>query len=150
MEEADKSELQKEWGITVFPQVDAILQDFVRVVNKFDLGIGITLTVGGNLVTGQLISSTKYFKLCKERFAAAGGDSDLAQQLSSFMAKHEDDSRAYMASGDDSQPVYIHLENARMYGPNANRQADLKIDLWRGRLTEVSGFTIGSIDFKPI
>ncbi|MCQ9186327.1 hypothetical protein KMT30_46300, partial [Streptomyces sp. IBSBF 2953] len=43
-------------------QTDWLLQWFTKFVNNTQLQIGITLTVGGNLISGTLISHQTYFE----------------------------------------------------------------------------------------
>ncbi|MFJ2480705.1 hypothetical protein ACIOWE_10545 [Pseudomonas sp. NPDC087598] len=129
--------------------IDSHLQQLVRMVNNAESGLsfGITLFTASGVLTGNLISSKKYFKQFGENFA-----SGLSQNFPDHDWQQVADSYADMGShGDDlpegkyeCPPQFIHLEQARVLGGNGN----LLIQggaLWRGKLQAVSGFTLGLV-----
>ena len=98
--------------------------------------IGITLTVGGLLVTGELISAKTYMDEFlhgtlrdKMRFAIEANDS-LKQQIENAPV------------GEDG---FIHLRNAKFLLPTGQPPVPGVGNgvLWRGRLDSVDGFFVG-------
>lgn len=124
--------------------VDQLLQWLVNhtnvnIENKHD----ITLTVGGNLISGLLISSSSYLDKFSEelsrQFTSENGSSDLMrEQVLSWKIEPE------AADGDLPPSQFIHLEDARVYsssgGPILNGGS-----LWRGKISSVDGFSLHGI-----
>lgn len=132
------------------PQIDWLLQELVFLVNKFDLRIGVTLTVGGNLLSGEMIGGAHYFKTMKENFAQSKGASEIGKSISVAMERYEGNFREYMAQDETTPPAFIHLLEAKLHGPNTVPGSSTIQSLWRGRLSEVSGFTIGVLEAKTL
>ncbi|MDT4840295.1 hypothetical protein FQZ97_741120 [compost metagenome] len=107
---------------------------------------GIKLTVGGFLVSGMLISGTTYFKEFGAHSAGALIKDDGAEKesVAQSFAQHGD---IYKASADEAAPPtpsYIHLRGAKYLGSNGEASGSKEGLLWRVRLSEVSGFTLGA------
>ncbi|CAN7774730.1 gas vesicle accessory protein GvpU [Paraburkholderia hospita] len=124
------------------PKVDFYLQNLVTMANTQDVEMGITLVLGGTVITGQLISGKTYFESFGALFASAwNSDEDGKKAIQEAMSKP-----AEMYGPDKSDaagPSFIHLKNATVRTPSGaltNQGV-----LWRGRLTEVSGFMLGEI-----
>lgn len=114
---------------------DTLLSAFANVVQNADdedLGIGVTLTVGGSIVSGEAISRIRWME---EQVDA--GVSILGPLLDEMIANRElpDDERA------PGYERHIHLRKARYWGssgPLTNNDM-----YWRGRLAEVDGWSLG-------
>lgn len=124
-------------------QVDWLLQWLGGFINETNLNIGITLTVGGNMITGTLIPHTAYFeRLAKDLsapFAAAGGESQ--QILHDRIIRFNDP-----VDPETQLPIqYIHLDNARLH-TGGNQILPDKGTLWRGKLSAVEGFILGELN----
>ena len=129
--------------------VDSHLQQLVRMVNnaETDFNFGITLFTTAGVLTGQLISKKKYFRLFGESFK--GG---LHQAFPDADWQNIADSYAAIGTeGDDlpegkyeCPPQFIHLEGARLLGGDGGLIIKGGM-LWRGKLQSVSGFTLGLI-----
>lgn len=134
------------------PNQDAVLATIVAMVNTFESGgFGITLTVGGSLVTGILISGTEYFQRFAE-FWPQSTNTKLGETLKKiFMDVAEDFGKQAKeqfeehASGDykTTSPLqFIHLKDARVATPSGLVPTHFGL-LWRGRLSEVQAFSWG-------
>jgi hypothetical protein len=120
-------------------RVDPYLEKLVDSADQAGLEIGMTLHVGGSIVTGTLISGASFFKLLAESIRrATGKDQDAINALAKDADTWGD--RQY----DKSSPIrvppdHIHLRNAVLhYGGGT-----LTDVLWRGRLQAIDGFVMG-------
>ncbi len=129
-------------------QPDWFLQQLVRLAQVGDLDIGITLQVGGLLVSGFIVSGKKYFEGFAESFARPiAGQHEITQSFTDALSQHGAiyDKRV----GDEVLlPSYIHLKNARFYNSTHTAIPANKGVWWRGRLSEVGGFTLGAIGLR--
>ncbi|MFM0060631.1 hypothetical protein PQR64_33910 [Paraburkholderia phytofirmans] len=124
------------------PKIDFYLQHLVTMANTEGVEMGITVILGGTVVTGQLISGKTYFESFGEMFASAwNADEDGKKAIQDAMSEP---AKMYgPGQSDAAGPSFIHLKNATVRTPSGalpNEGA-----LWRGRLTEVSGFMLGEI-----
>lgn len=124
------------------PKIDFYLQSLVNMANDHGTEIGITLVLGGTVLTGTLISGPTYFKAFSEAFAAAWpGDAQAKEDIRESLALP---STMYGQGKTEAVGAsFIHLKGATVRTPNGYLPESGM--LWRGRLTEVSGFMLGSI-----
>lgn len=106
-----------------------------------DLNLGVTLTVGGALISGKLVSGKTY---CDGVAGMVNNSGFLDRRLSQFFIdfgkdRYADSEGDYDEDGEIQLPSYIHLKDARMIVGNLN------LGWWRGKLTSVDGFTMGEI-----
>lgn len=136
----DLGYLKEEWEGR---QTDWLLQWLVKFSNNVGVTIGITLSIGGTLVSGELVSHKIYFDQFSEDFSSAfkkyeGVDTEeLKVGIQNFNREPAED---------QPQPAlqYLHLKNARVYTSSATPVIG-KGQLWRGKISSVDGFTLGSI-----
>jgi hypothetical protein len=114
---------------------------------EMSVEIGVTLTIGGQVISGTVISGRRYFKELAEGFATSTvskGMEGLRESLKSGFSQFAD---LYPKPEDadlSPKPKFIHLTNTKFVlgnkltggGPQA---------LWRGKLAAVDGFTVGSL-----
>lgn len=121
---------------------DWFLVELVRRANRGDFSIGLTLCVGGVVVSGTLVSGREYFEGFAEAVAAAARDPAVAERAREFFrrpaALYAAEPEGPDAAGEDGPPAYIHLKDARFSpeGPGVH---------WRGRLAAVDGFALGTV-----
>jgi hypothetical protein len=123
---------------------DWFLQSLVDMANDgIEVG-GVTLQVSGLLVSGVLAGGKAYFQGFAEDFASGLDDPGVAESVRDSFAKHGE---IYKKEGDDALPFpqYIHLRNARFFNTSGNPIPGNKGVWWRGRISEVAGFTLGSL-----
>jgi len=122
---------------------DWFLQTLVNFVNLGDFNFGITLNVGGFLVSGQLIGGKEYFEGFASDFASAITDSEAAEDVRATFAKNGD---IYSSEeGDAPPPSYIHIKDARFFNTNGDPIPSNRGVWWRGRISQVDGFSLGSL-----
>lgn len=123
---------------------DLVLQDLVGIVNRFPASaFGITLFVGGSVVTGMLISAQEYF----ERYASVWREAlketpDVAERIANGWAalgsKHANE-----AQENPRGPFhFVHLRDALILTGDTLYPSSGGF-LWRGRISQVAGFSIG-------
>lgn len=129
---------------------DWVLQDFVGLINKFQLRVGITLQLNGLTVSGTTIDGPAYFRQLGDMVAEGmrhssniSGAADTMREYFACRANIYDDQ-----DSESDQPLvpatYIHLENAVFWGSDG-QTVNQQGALWRGRLSEVSGFYLGAL-----
>lgn len=129
----------------VSPSADWFLQTLVNIVNDADgLELGIILQVGGGFVSGYLVGIAKYFEGFASDFSSAfqGTVSEQIRQELTNLGKIKP---ATENPDDAPLPNYIHLREARFYHPSGKPMPANRGVWWRGRVSEVSGFCIGSL-----
>ncbi|WP_410001495.1 gas vesicle accessory protein GvpU [Rhizobium leguminosarum] len=124
------------------PDIDWLLQDLVSLANRTGMTIGITLHIGGSIISGLLIGGGQYFRQFAETFAAGFPEGDFASGMRSAYERH---AKLYEDTDDDSLPSYIHLADARVFEPSGRSIPSESGTLWRGRISSVAGFHIGSL-----
>src|SRR5690242_11263003 len=65
--------------------MDWFLAELVRRANEGGLSIGVTLCVGGTLVSGSLIGGRAYFESIAERAAVGARDAQEAERARAFL-----------------------------------------------------------------
>ena len=124
---------------------DHMLQFFVNLANQSagSLSFGITLVTHGFLVSGMLIGGNDYFKgLAEETSQMPEGFENLGNTFKKAIEKMGEDTYGE-EDKISSNPTFIHLKNARFYTTNGNPLPANRGVWWRGRLTEISGFSLG-------
>jgi hypothetical protein len=146
---------ETEGGTLVPPpeHLDWYLAQVVSVCNRFKLEIGISLTVGGFVVSGTLIDGASYFEEVSKRFATATGNIPQAGKLFSEIADHittiygppQDGDAEEDATGGLRPAGYIHLRNPSFYSSGTSAPISAKGSVWRMRLSAVDGFTFATL-----
>ena len=127
--------------------LDQLLQVIVEHTNA---NIGnqhpITLTVGGNLVSGLLIAADAYIDAVADEFASdfkkEDGTADRIRDMILGMK--------YIPNEDAEKnvpPQFIHLMDAEVY-TSSGRPIVSGGSLWRGKLSSVDGFSLGRLEVK--
>ncbi len=130
--------------------VDWFLAELVRRANDGGLSIGITLCVGGTLVSGSLIGGRAYFEGFAENVAAAATDAETAERARAFFrgpaAMYRSEERRLRDVAADPEPLaYIHLEDARFFTVAGDPIPGNHGVYWRGKLSAVDGFVLGTM-----
>jgi len=127
--------------------VDWMLAWVVAHVEIYGLEFGATVNVGGATITGTVISGRKYFERLRaslERAETTNAHltgfipSSLTQWIGLY-PEPGDDVDIY-----DIKPNYLHLDNARYLFGNSPLVPSNGI-LWRGKIREVDGFSLGQM-----
>jgi hypothetical protein len=138
---------------------DRFLMTLVELVNDAgELEIGMTLHVSGVIVSGLLISDRRYFELLNEAVQPGGSQESagLREALGDALTDQaESDRAAEFSTETDSEQAalelfltsYIHMRNAEVHAPGGPGR--LAPALWRGRLSHVSGWSVGVLGGRP-
>jgi hypothetical protein len=146
-----KNESQgKAEAVPAYDRIDWFLQELVGFANKWGVQTGLTLQIGGILVSGLVINGQQYF----EEFATSYGsgfanDPEIGTGLAQLISTNV---RVYQKPAANSElppPNYIHLRQARFYVPGQRPIPHGSAVLWRGRISEVAGFTLGMLEDQP-
>jgi hypothetical protein len=126
---------------------DPYLLTLVHMANIGQFSAGVTLTVGGLIVTGDLISGASYFERLSKMVQSESKSLDDESKKSvgefflSFGEEYKPDSNQPESKLTPIQ--FIHIGKARLIS-HGHKPIDLR--LWRGRIDSIDGFTIGTID----
>ena len=118
---------------------DPLLSLFVTAVNGSRGEIPITLFVRGTIITGTLIAIDQYYGLLRSE------NEWLDQVLKPWHEKSVEDFNDFKIEKDTDvdMPRYIHLKDATFI--QANKVCTPVSLVWRGRLTEISGFSFETL-----
>ena len=126
-----------------FLSIDPILKTFVRFAEEQDLNLGVTLTVHGLLIAGNIVSYQRYIEEIAKGFESATGNKEISQILAeSYHNANQEYLKIRREKGLEEffPPLYIHLSDARFMSGGKMVQTRT---YWRGRLDEVDGFFLG-------
>ncbi len=144
-EEAEASE-KRNSILDQSPGVDWALAMIVYYAER-GIEIGITITVGGVMIGGQVISGRKYFQSTTEAYRNADKGDGVAGIISDTFSSFAD---LYPPSDatdplENFKPTYIHLANARWLLADGRVAPSASKVFWRGKLSSVDGFQHGVI-----
>jgi hypothetical protein len=127
-------------------QSDWFLQRLASLANDDGIEVGITLQVSGLLVSGVLVSGAAYFQAIAENFSEGlAAHADLAQAMKEGIGSFS----GVYAKGESASapplPQYLHLKNAQFFNTAGVPIPENQRVWWRGRVSEVGGFTIGQL-----
>ncbi|SFE57426.1 gas vesicle accessory protein GvpU [Alteribacillus iranensis] len=121
---------------------DFMLRYLIRLADN-GAEMDVTLNVSGTTISGRLIGNVTYMEEVKRRLKSE--DSALEEKMENFLdkmmhkfAKHTD--------ADEYETGYIHLRNAKIV--DSKRVVPIRGNLWRGKASDVNGFSFGSIEVK--
>jgi hypothetical protein len=133
--------------------VDWFLSYLIWLADGFSLEQGITLTVGGSMLTGALISGRTYFEelgtLLKGIAQIHANDLDAGRSILDTLTKSYSQFSQVYEKPEAGGPypfrktAYIHLRNARIVKPEGI--VPTPGSLWRGKLSDVAGFMLGEL-----
>src|SRR5690349_18625149 len=117
--------------------VDWFLVELVRRANTGGLSLGLTLCVGGVLVSGALIGGREYFEGFAEDVVSAVADPAVAGKAREFFRSpaamyRQEDGATEGIDPELAEPLaYIHMKNARFFTPNGEPVRASHGDYWR-------------------
>ena len=134
--------------------VDATTDDPAQEPTVEGVAIGMTLTVGGSVISGLLIPNWRWFDETDTRMTVAGVPvlGEVFGMQASILREAREESKAARAEGQGGgaedaaprfRPAYIHLREARVY--TGQQSVSTNGMHWRGRLSEVSGWCFGNM-----
>jgi hypothetical protein len=121
---------------------DWFLEMLVKIANSGD-SMGITLQVGGFLVSGTLVGGAEYFEGFAKDFASTFKP-EHAETMRQAVAEAAEPYKTARAVDLDLPAEFIHLKNVQFFS-HAGSPVSSRGVWWRGRVCEVSGFILGSL-----
>lgn len=135
---------------------DQHLQELVTLMGGelLDTPVGITLTTGGGVISGALVSQERYFELWREQLMSMAvsavrrevGDeaADNTEETLNEMMAEVFSFETVVSPEEDEGKKYIHLKDARAVTatgkvPSSGGEGML----WRGKISDVEGFSLG-------
>ena len=125
---------------------DIFLRILVDVVNQNVGQFDVTLTVGGLLVTGIIVSGKDYFAGIADEIRSSTNDgsntlADVFQRVGSDIYQSSDEAQ----EDGGPLPAFIHLRDAHFVSPGERPIPANRGVYWRGRLSAVDGFCFGTM-----
>ena len=122
-------------------RVDWLLQWLVNFVSEMKLEVGISLNVGGSIISGDLVSHAVYFEQLSNDISAPFGK--IASAETADMMKKLILAKAPGApSADDPAYQYLHLKNCQIF-TDSDKPIPSTGVLWRGKISAIDGFFLG-------
>jgi hypothetical protein len=127
-------------------QGDWLLASFVQGLNRMAAGgdddaqVGVTMWVGGAMVSGFLVGCATYFRGLHETFREATGGSDsydaMFEKLTTGVAEHD-------AEEHDDPIGFVHMREARTFVAGQQPVPANRGVWWRARIEQVDVFAFG-------
>ncbi|WP_432496331.1 hypothetical protein [Kineococcus gypseus] len=115
---------------------DAVLELLAAMADR-GMVLDITLFAGGQVVSGTLVGRDRWLEHFQQRAARGGaGGTRIAEQVQALL-RAADQRRG----GDEGSRDYLHILNAQVDGTQRIAEGLL----WRGRISEVAGWSLGSL-----
>jgi len=123
---------------------DPTLESLIELANSGTMSLGVTLWVGGVVISGTLVGVSEYFEGVagfvegsgEGGAAIAGAYRKLAGTFHYEIGSQPEDVERF--------PTMIHLKAARVFSAGAAAMPRQGL-WWRGRLDRVDGYSIGSL-----
>lgn len=129
--------------LLMFEEKDWFLGELIGLANQ-SLEIPITLTIGGALVSGRLISGERYFRELGNSLTKGIEDEGLSESLNSMMEGFAKEYESTKQNYADRPMRFIHINEAKWVYLNGKIPTD-KGPLWRGKISSIDGFFIGTL-----
>lgn len=129
MEDNKESTQEKKTNET--PRLDYILWTLASIVVDNGISFDITLNVKGIIICGTVITQKQYFEGVSQQLAG----SENGEAFGKLMSQ--------MGGYEESESKFIHLKDAKYLVANNHVPSNEGV-YWRGRLTEIDGFNLGS------
>ena len=125
-------------------EIDPFLRNLVMFATS-GLSVDVSLTVNGIIVCGQVASGKEFFESVIQDFDEGMESGEIKDAIWPLFESYRD---MYLPENmtEDVDVNYIHLKDASFHspsgaegipGPKGRRK------MWRGKLSQVSGFTLG-------
>jgi hypothetical protein len=139
---------------------DEVLEYLVQKVEETEVGPSVTLTIGGLVVEGGLVSPKLYYDYLSSLFdkhtdksegetKGHGIIDDTKYHLElGTLEKYSKDWKEFVTKfrdkkdSDNSRPKYIHLQNVEVWEIFSTEP--FRFEYWRGKLSSIDGFSLGT------
>lgn len=127
---------------------DDVLDFFLTVTVGFedsDNQFGITLTVNGTVISGNVIPRGRWIKLWLDQIRRASPQmaDGLAPAYEALWASWKERTRLRDEQDLPQLPVgFIHLQDAKIWQGDG---VPISVEIWRGRISKVDGWCMGTL-----
>lgn len=133
-----------------FDNKDWFLLEYVRL-SEVGVEQGLTITIGGIVVTGMLISGKAYFNLLADELLETVPEGHQSRAAVEILAENyrnfaQEVSEPVEADKEKFDRNYIHLKDARIVQGNTHIPSRIGV-LWRGKVSSVDSFINGQMHF---
>lgn len=121
---------------------------YLRIMTFVGAGFDITLTIGGLLVSGTIITQVEFFRLTIENLRKQLEEGDETTPMIQWFEEDLQKSQDAATNKRLETTEIIHLKNAVI---TLGRSVVIPgFSLWRGRLSRIDGFSLGRLgDSEP-
>ena len=126
------------------PTRDWMLSTLNTIVNNNNITIGITVVVSGIIVSGHLAGGKEYFDAIGSEFSSILSSASVGDSFLSLAERIYNSESDHVKNGPLSAD-YIHIKQARFYNSAGAVLPQSEAVWWRGRISEVSGYSLGII-----
>lgn len=131
------------------PEIDWFLQFQAKMVKVY--GLPVTLTVNGLVISGTIVSQSDFIKDFSAKLGDGLGETlkdegirETIRQTYTLMT----DKITETPEDERPDPLLIHLRDVRFY-PSSQAPVPNSDGLWwRGKLSDVSGFSLGKMEWS--
>ncbi len=127
------------------PKKDWFLQFLVNLANRKHFELDLTLTVGGILISGTLVGVRQYFDDLSNYFAGPFTSGSNSDEIKDTFKKIGEQCTCVSSTEQTETPSYIHMKNVDFFNGQGKLLSGKEGIWWRGRLSEVQGFTPGRL-----
>lgn len=130
------------------PNKDWFLSTLNTIVNSNDITIGITIITHGYVISGHLTGGKKYFDAIGSEFSSLLNNSGKVENSFLDLASRIYNSDSEQVKNGPLSSDYIHIQDAKFYNSGGTPLSSDDAVWWRGRISQVSGYSLGVISDK--
>jgi hypothetical protein len=139
------------------PFSDWALEDWVVYANEYGMEIGVTLQIGGFLVSGKTASGGEFLRNMGESLSEAtmgAGDKykEISEMLKNMYEKQAQNSYPQISLEESEsskkkqstrEPSFIHLKQVAIF--TDSQISPIQVKYWRGKLASVDAWFLGTM-----
>ena len=129
---------------------DLFLRSLISIVNNTNHSFGITLITSGMTISGSIISAHYYFSYYSDALLKISDKNERNKHFQSLINRFKHFYTKGKETDVKSSTDFIHLKDAFFFNANGKPVSNRKGVWWRGRLIEISGFSIGRLKNKRV
>ncbi len=129
---------------------DGLLRTLVKVADESALSVGVTLSVGGILISGLLIGHKEFMELFAKHWINSTEDEEAQQSWREAWLPSAEPSEEEMPERTFRSHGYVHLKEARCFHSGGEPMPSYgETTEWLGRLAAIDGWNLGSLGVTP-
>ena len=133
---------KEDYNESVNAERDWLLEMIIKITESSNMELGITIHAHGFLVSGIIVNSEGYFDRLGQIFdKGLGGDKE--RVAVAFKGMGESIGKK---SKDSDVRNFLHLKDAKYFHSSGKPIPNSQTILWRGRINEISGFSLGTLN----